>query len=157
MILMKEHQWSKVCSPRLLAVLAALITVLFAGVGNARACGEPGKAVASPAMPWLEHQDESDWQQTVVGLWHVNYTQSDGTPFVQSFKMWWSDGIEFDNALMPPTGGNICYGVWKQTGRGTVKLHHIGIMWGSDGKIAGTFTQDEEDTVASNGKSYTGN
>ena len=46
MILMKEHQWSKVCSPRLLAVLAALIAVLFAGVGNARACDEPGKSAS---------------------------------------------------------------------------------------------------------------
>jgi len=157
MIPIQKHWWSKVCLRRIGAVIALLVAALFAGASSAKACAEPGKAAASPAMPWLEHQDDSNWQQTVVGLWHVNYTQSDGTPFVQSFKMWWSDGIEFDNALMPPTGGNICYGVWKQTGRATVKLHHIGIMWGSDGKIAGTFTQDEEDTVASNGKSYSGN
>jgi hypothetical protein len=157
MIPIQKHWSSKVCLRRIGAVIALLVAALFAGASSAKACAEPGKAAASPAMPWLERQDDSNWQQTVVGLWHVNYTQSDGTPFVQSFKMWWSDGIEFDNALMPPTGGNICYGVWKQTGRATVKLHHIGIMWGSDGKIAGTFTIDEEDTVASNGKSYSGN
>jgi len=156
MIPIQKHLWSKVCSRRVAAVVVLLVAALFTGASGTKACSEPGKATTPPSMPWLEHQDESNWQQTVVGLWHVVYTQSDGSPFNQSFKMWWSDGIEFDNALLPPSGGNICYGVWKQTGRATVKLHHIGIMWGSDGKIAGTFTSDEEDTVAANGKSYSG-
>ena len=141
--------------PRIAAVFALLVAALFAGAGSARAC-KPNSD-AAPAMPWMQHQDEGSWQPTIVGLWHVVYTQSDGSPFNQTFKMWHADGIEFENALLAPTGGNICYGVWKQTGKRSVKLHHVGIIWGPDGKIAFTFTVDEEDTVSEDGKSYTGN
>ena len=156
MIVIQNHWWFKVCSRRVATVIALLVAALFAGVSGTKACSEPGKATASPSMPWLEHQDESDWQQTIVGLWHVNYTLNDGTPFTQTFKMFWSDGIEFENALNPPAGA-FCYGVWKQIGQTSAKIHHIGVLWGSDGKISGTFTIDEEDTVASHGKSYSGN
>jgi hypothetical protein len=148
---------SAVVTPRLAAILALLVAALFAGVGSAKACGEPNKGSA-PAMPWMNHQDEGNWQPSIVGLWHVVYTQSDGSPFNQTFKMWFSDGIEFENALIPPAGGDICYGVWKQTGHRSVKLHHIGVGWdATTGKIAFTFTIDEEDTVSEDGKSYTGN
>jgi hypothetical protein len=37
-----------------------------------------------------------------------------------------------------------------------VKLHHIGLMFASDGSISNIFTIDETDTVASNGKTYGG-
>ena len=50
-------------------------------------------------------------------------------PFVVFFKTWHADGTEFENAFVPPAGGNICYGVWKDLGKGTVKLHHIGLMF----------------------------
>src|ERR1700759_1831915 len=116
-----------ICTPRLAAVLSLLIAALFAGVGSAKACGSPNKG-SGPAMPWLEHQEDANWQPTIVGLWHTVYTESDGSVFNQTFKMWHSDGIEFENALLPPTGGNICYGVWRQTGHRTVKLHHIGVQ-----------------------------
>jgi len=144
-----------VFSTRFVAVATLLVAALFAGVGSAQACN-PSKT-AAPAMPWMEHQDDGNWQPSIVGLWHVVYTQSDGSPFNQTFKMWHADGIEFENAILPPTGGDICYGVWKQTGNRSVKLHHIGVMWGTDGKVAGTFTIDEEDTVSDDGKSYSGN
>jgi hypothetical protein len=146
--------WSKVCAPRLAALFALLVAALFAGVGSAQACN-PSKNSA-PAMPWMQDQDSSNWQPSIVGLWRVVYTQNDGSPFNQSFKMWHADGIEFENAILPPSGGDICYGVWKQTGSRSVKLHHIGVMWGSDGKVAGTFTVDETDTVSEDGKSYSG-
>ena len=151
---------SSVFSPRLAAILALLVAALFAGVGSAQACNQTKSN--SPAMPWMEHQEDGNWQPTIVGLWHVVYTQSDGSPFNQTFKMWHSDGIEFENAILPPAGGDICYGVWKQTGSRSVKLHHIGVMWAPDSTapggfaVAGTFTVDEEDTVSSDGKSYSG-
>ena len=147
---------SAIVTPRLTAILALLVAALFAGVSSAKACGEPNKGSA-PTMPWLQHQDEGNWQPSIVGLWHVVYTQNDGSPFNQTFKMWHSDGIELENALIPPSGGDICYGIWKQTGHRSVKLHHIGVAWGTDNKIAFTFTIDEEDTVSEDGKSYTGN
>ena len=154
MISIPNRLCSAIVTPRLAAILVLLVAALFAGVGTAKACGE--SKASAPAMPWLNHQDEGNWQPSIVGLWYVAYTQTDGTLFNHTFKMWHSDGIEFENALLPPSGGDICYGVWKQTGKRSVKLHHIGIGWGPDGKIAFTFTVDEEDTVSEDGKSYTG-
>jgi hypothetical protein len=152
-----SNRLRSVVTSRLAAILTLFAAALFAGVGSAKACAEPSKASA-PAMPWMEHQDDSNWQPSIVGLWHVVYTQNDGSPFNQTFKMWHSDGIEFENALLPPSGGDICYGVWKQTGHRSVKLHHIGVGWdATTGKIAFTFTVDETDTVSDDGKSYTGN
>jgi hypothetical protein len=155
---------SRICNAvtasRLAAVLALLVAALFAGVGTAQACNQSN--AGAPAMPWMEHQDEGNWQPSIVGLWHVVYTQSDGSPFNQTFKMWHADGIEFENAVLPPISGDICYGVWKQTGSRSVKLHHIGIIWGPDAKnpgsfvVVGTFTVDEENTVSADGKSYSG-
>jgi hypothetical protein len=145
---------------RLAAVFALLVAALFAGVGGAQACA-PSKATA-PAMPWMQDQEAYTGQATIVGLWHVVYTQDDGSPFNQTFKMWHSDGIEFENAVLPPVGGDICYGVWKQTGSRSVKLHHIGLFWGPDPStpgnfvVVGTFTVDETNTVSEDGKSYTG-
>jgi hypothetical protein len=77
-------------------------------------------------------------------------------PFLESFKMWHEDGTEFENAVKPPTGGNICYGVWKETSGGMVKLHHIGLMFDSTGNLSNIFTDDEKVKVASNGQTYTG-
>jgi hypothetical protein len=154
MILFQKYVPSKTLASRLAVVLTLLIAGLFTGVNSANACGESDKSVPSPAMPWMQNQDETNWQPTIVGLWHVVYTETNGTVFAQTFKMWHSDGIEFENALLPPAGG-ICYGVWKQTGHRSVKLHHIGVIF-ANGSIAATFTIDEEDTVSEDGKSYSG-
>ena len=101
-----------------------------------------------------------------MGLWHLIYTANSATPsnafpptpfqFLESFKTWHADGTEFENAFLPPTGGNICFGVWKESHHGNVKLHHIGLMFDSMGRVSNIFTVDETDTVASNGKTYTG-
>jgi hypothetical protein len=154
MISIQKYLPPGVCPFRLAVVLALLVAGLFTGVTRAEACGEPGKSAPSPSMPWMQNQDNANWQPTIVGLWHVLYTETDGTLFAQTFKMWHSDGIEFENSLLLPAGG-ICYGVWKQTGQRSVKLHHIGVIF-ADGKIAATFTIDEEDTVSEDGKSYSG-
>ena len=76
---------------------------------------------------------------------------------VETFKTWHADGTEFENAFLPPAGGNICFGVWKDSGDGRAKLHHIGLMFAPDGSISNIFTVDETDAVASNDKTYKGN
>ena len=99
-----------------------------------------------------------------MGLWHLIYTATSAsgpfppTPFqfLESFKTWHADGTEFENAFLPPTGGNICFGVWKHLGDGRVKLHHIGLMFGPDGNVSNIFTVDEIDKVDSHGKTYSG-
>jgi hypothetical protein len=144
-------------------VLVVLVTLF--GASNARAgCGDPTKAVSSPPTAWLNHssggqahdQDEEKTSPTIVGLWHLKYTASDGSPFLESFKTWHSDGTEFENAFLPPIGGNVCFGVWKTAGHLTVKLHHVGLMFNPDGSIRATFTVDEVDSVAADNKTYSG-
>jgi hypothetical protein len=91
----------------------------------------------------------------IVGLWHVIYTADDGSKFLESFKIEHADGTEFENAFLPPSAGNICFGVWKEVGHRSVKLHHVGLMFNPDGTM-GSFTVDEVDTVSQDGRSYKG-
>jgi hypothetical protein len=161
---------------RRFSALGALIVLglLFTAAGaKAGGCALPYKtgAGAAPAIPFVSPHTDGEWNEhaTIVGLWHVNYTATSDDnfppggsfpptpfPFVESLKTWHADGTELENAFLPPTGGNICFGVWKDLGKGTVKLHHIGLMFNSDGSLSAIFTQDETDTVASDGKTYKG-
>jgi len=50
----------------------------------------------------------------------------------------------------------VCFGVWKEVGHLTVKLHHVGLMFNPDGSLKATFTVDEVDTVAQNNRTYKG-
>jgi hypothetical protein len=155
------------------AVLVGLGLLFTASGANAAGCAVPFKAGAgaTPAIPFVSpHADgESNEHAGIVGLWHVIYTAThdDNFPpggpfpptpfqFAQSFKTWHADGTEFENALLPPAGG-ICYGVWKELGDNRVKLHHIGAMFAADGSVSSFFTVDEINTVAANGKTYSGN
>jgi hypothetical protein len=144
---------------RFSALVAFLVLGLLLSATGAKAgCGDPFKAGANPLMPFLGHQDDGGWsERSIVGLWHVVYTANDGSKFLESFKTWHGDGTEFENAFLPPSGGNICFGVWKEIERATVKLHHIGLMFAADGSISNTFTVDEVDNVAHHGKTYAGN
>jgi hypothetical protein len=149
----------------LTALAAAAVVALFSASGARAGCGEPFKARSGTVLSWMEHQGnseehegqgESNGPPTIVGLWHLKYTADDGSAFLESFKIWHADGTEFENAFLPPVGGNICFGVWKETGRLSVKLHHIGLMFNPDGSIKATFTVDEADTVATDNKTYKG-
>lgn len=164
-----------------LAAFAALaIAFLFSAAAAKAGCGGPGKLEAAPRIPFLNsvasaaasHPGDDDWREpaSIVGLWHVLYTATYSTsgplpvpvvppgsfPFVQSYKTWHADGTEFENAFLPPIGGNVCFGVWKKLEDGNFKLHHIGLMFAPDGSIANVFTVDEINRVAADGKSYSG-
>jgi hypothetical protein len=142
------------------------IAALLSGTTSANAaCGLTGKASANPIRLPILHTgvDGSDAlplgsDGTIVGLWHVIYTAG-GTTFNETLDQWHSDGTEFENAWLAPDTGNICFGVWKDIGPRTVRLHHIGWLFtpGSDPSTAsGTFTLDETNTVSRDGKTYTG-
>lgn len=169
-------------SGRFAALVAlAVFGVLFIASGAKAGCGAPGKAEPALPTPFISphgnapqnHQDDEDSRDSsIVGLWHVVYKATSTTSgplplplvppaepfqFNQTYKTWHGDGTEWENAFLPTTGGNICFGVWKDLGHGKVKLHHIGLMFTPDGSsIANIFTIDETDTVAPNGKTYEG-
>jgi hypothetical protein len=180
----RKNTFWVLCSSRFFAIAAlAVLGFLFAAGGaNAGGCAvgyKPG-ATAAP-IPFVSpqadnHQDDYDehGRHAIAGLWHVIYTATDSTAgplpvpvippgppnsfqFLESFKTWHADGTEFESAFLPPAAGNICVGVWKDTGENSVKLHHIGLMFAPDGSISNIFTVDETDTVGYNGKTYKGN
>jgi hypothetical protein len=133
----------------------------------------PSSAVVSPHGDDQQGDDGAHGPASIVGVWHLIYTATYSTagplPFpvippgppnsftlIESFKTWHADGTEFENAFLAPTGGNICAGVWKDAGDGSVKLHHIGLMFDSTGGVSFIFTVDEKDTVNRNDKTYKG-
>jgi hypothetical protein len=165
-------------SGRFSALVALVALGLLSTTSGAKAggCAVSYKAGATASIPFVsphgdDHQrgEDSNRRAGIVGLWHVIYTATYDNnfppggpypptpfPFVESFKTWHADGTEFENAFLPPAGGNICFGVWKDLDDGSVKLHHIGLMFGPDGSLSAIFTVDETDTVASDGKTYKG-
>jgi hypothetical protein len=149
-----------------LAMLAALCLFIIPTCAQA-ACGiygAPGVKF-SIKLPAVAHADIDfpspfDATPTIVGLWHVIYTNgADQSLFNDTFDTWHSDGTEFESAFLAPAGGDVCVGVWRQTGSRSVNLHHIGWLFQPSTPTAtatNTFTLDEEVTVAPDGKSYSG-
>jgi hypothetical protein len=176
---MKESKTSGVwCSARVFAIVVlAGWGLLLTATGAKAGCAFNYKAGGAPPIPFVSPQPsaaashpDDDWERhrSIVGLWHLIYTATYSTlpsppfppstpfQFLESYKTWHADGTEFENAFLPPAGENICFGVWKDLGDGRVKLHHIGLMFGSDGSISNVFTVDEYDKVAADGKTYSG-
>jgi hypothetical protein len=150
-----------------LALLAALC-LLVLPTGAKAACGSFGAAGVTPAIKLpLTAQAAAGFgslpeagNPTIVGLWHVIYTNSaDQSTFNDTFDTWHSDGTELESAYLAPAAGNICVGVWKQTGLRSITLHHIGWLF-NPGTPSATatnyFTLDEDVTVAADNKSYSG-
>src|SRR5580658_7674826 len=167
--------WSRRFSA--LGALIALGLLFTAADAKAGGCAFPHKAGAgaapapAPAIPFVSPHADGEWNEhaTIVGLWHVNLTANYDEnfppggpfpptpfPFLESFKTWHADGTEFENAFVPPAGGNICFGVWKEQYDHRIKLHHIGLMFNPDGSISALFTDDEVVSVSKDGKTYTG-
>jgi hypothetical protein len=152
--------------------VAVLVVGLLSTGGNAKAsCGDPAQSsgVGTPTLN-LEQSGEKaaslssseSTQSTdrhsdgsILGLWHVAYVLFDGKPFYQSFKFWHPDGTEWESASVSPLSGNVCLGVWRETKPGNIRLHHVGWSF-SGGMLTGTLTLDESNTVAPNGRTYTG-
>ena len=152
----------------LVALVAFILSVAASSV-MAAGCAVPFAAAGAPASSpaWTQPKGDEHYEPaTIVGLWHAVYTATSApappafppVPFqlVESFKTWHADGTEFENAFFAPVGGNICFGVWKEIKEGKIQLHHIGLMFDSTGAISNVFTNDEVDSVAGNGLSYSG-
>lgn len=157
---------------RMALAAAAILAVTFVATTNAYANCGPTAGMDSAAIkltalayagPQVEGQNAGQpdaipslgANNSIVGLWHVIYTANDSL-FAETLKQWHSDGTEFENVNHNPAIGSVCLGVWKQVAVRTVRLHHVGWLFNADGSSAGTFTQDETDTVSANGMSYTG-
>jgi len=132
--------------------------MLFTSANANAACGDLGGTKSPIKLPMLFGATPSDApsSDSIVGLWHVIYTTTDGAKFNESLDQWHSDGTEFENAYLPVAAGNICFGVWKQIGVRTVRLRHVGFTYSGPGLASGAFTLDETNTISPDGKTYTG-
>lgn len=150
------------------AFIASVLALLFATSSAKAACGSPGQGSGVTVVVPLvaqspnegsgqdtERDHDYDHGGSILGLWHVTYVFSDGTPNFQSFKFWHPDGTEWESANGSPLGGNVCVGVWKETRAGTVRLHHVAWTF-ANGIPTGTLTIDEINTVARDSETYTG-
>jgi hypothetical protein len=154
--------WSRRCRAGL-TLLAALCFVAVPTCARA-ACGSFGATgiKASIKLPPMEQADldfPSPFGPTIVGLWHVTYTGPGDSLFNDTFDTWHADGTEIESAFLAPAGGNMCVGVWVQTGDRKVKLHHVGWDFNPAAPTATAtdyFTLDEEIKVDSDGKTYSG-
>jgi len=147
------------------ALVAALCLFLLPTAANA-ACGRYGVpglklSVVLPAVAHADFDFSSSMANdpTIVGLWHVIYTNSaDQSTFNDTFDTWHSDGTEFESAFLAPAGGDVCVGVWKKIGQ-SVTLHHVGWLFNPSTPTAtatNTFTLDEVVSLDKGGKTYTG-
>jgi len=147
-------------------VMVSLAALLLATASAKAACGIPEQGSGVTAvLPFVaQSADEDSAQSTdghhdhdgsILGLWHVTYLFSDGTLNFQSFKFWHPDGTEWESSSASPLTGNVCVGVWKETYGGKVRLHHVGWTYVA-GTLTGTLTIDEVNTVARDGRTYTG-
>lgn len=103
--------------------LGALTKIVPHGASDADTAMRPADLPANPP--------------TIVGLWHVQYTQ--GSQVVDEvFDLWHADGTEIGVDTTPPVLGNVCNGVWSQTGTLTYKLTHPSFLFDQNGQVSGT-------------------
>jgi hypothetical protein len=91
----------------------------------------------------------------IVGLWRVTFV-SDGQVVDEGFDIWHSDGTEVLNDNPPPATGNVCVGVWSQTGGRTFKLKHLSWSYDMNGNLNGTVIIREQVAVDTSGASFKG-
>lgn len=95
---------------------------------------------------------------TIIGLWDSVYTTSDGQPFQESFDTWHSDGSELEQANVPfADGGNICVGMWEQTGPRAYREYHTAWTYDQNDNVNGTIQITANLKVARDNSSYSGN
>ena len=93
---------------------------------------------------------------SIVGLWNVTFTSGGQTVDV-AFDAWHSDGTEILNDYTNPIEGNVCLGVYEQTGPRTYKLKHPSWAFDTTGTLLGTVIIKENVQVSPDGNSYHGN
>jgi hypothetical protein len=144
-----------------LTITAAAIGVFFAS--NALACGVRlgfGPSPLALLSPQQQFQSQSSLAEaqsaladrqtgkegnsepgrtSLVGMWTVNFFVA-GQTWDVAIEQFYADGNEMTNDIaVPPTVGNICWGVWERVSNRVYKLKHIGWSFDANGVYAGRF------------------
>ena len=127
--------------------------------------GMPAGAQAVPSVPGMftaqanaspnANSSASNGPVSIVGLWNLNFV-ADGTVVDVAFDAWNSDGIEVLNDFTNPINGNVCLGVWEQTGPRTYKLKHPSWYFDGSGNLLGTVVIHELVRLSADGDSFSG-
>src|SRR5438132_5042749 len=144
--------------------LAIALCAAFASTANAQ-CGLSLKGNRSvlgnalPATASLKAQESSakdGGDVTIVGLWDVKFI-SDNQVIDEGFDQYHSDGTEILNDTPPPAAGNVCLGVYENTGPRTLSLKHPSWLYDPTNTfVIGRVTILERITLDRGGHSFTG-
>jgi hypothetical protein len=95
---------------------------------------------------------------SVVGMWRTVLLLGDGPErFDEAFQQFHSDGTEtMLSDGLPPVLGNVCLGIWKQTGGRSLKVKHMAWNWEANGAFAGTFVMEAELRLSRDGRTFAG-
>jgi hypothetical protein len=124
--------------------------------GNLKPTATSAAITLETASPGGERDD--DEEQPVVGLWRVAFLAGDGVAVAyEGFQQWHAGGTEtmVDNGVAPAFG-NVCVGVWKQTGPRTFRLRHVTFNWDENGRSTGTFQLLMTVRLDRTGRTYAG-
>lgn len=141
-------------------LLSATAIALMAGTLSAQACGngtDDGAAIVRvipqvKQAPLGRARMEYD---SIVGLWQVSYSVN-GNVVLHTIDTWSSDGTELLIADKSPIVGNVCAGVWQNTGPHGVQLHHLGWTFDGTGTPTGSLVDDESLKVGRDAMTYSG-
>lgn len=180
---MKETRKVKLNNLQGRALLTALVlSALTAGSASAN-CGQTKNA--SPAAYQMATQSFQRMQAklqtlrgsrpaavpeasapSIVGYWHTvfladpngGYYTAGPNVFDEGFDAWHADGTETLNDISPPPTGNVCIGVWTQTGPLTYQLKHPTWFFDEDTNttVIGVGTISEQVTLDPGGNHYSG-
>jgi hypothetical protein len=102
---------------------------------------------------------------SIVGYWHIvslvdpdgGYSTAGPNVFDEGFDAWHADGTETLNDISAPPTGNVCIGVWSQTGPLTYVLKHPSWLYDENNTtVIAVATITQEVTLDPGGNSYTG-
>ncbi|MBV9996338.1 MAG: hypothetical protein JO127_14130 [Caulobacteraceae bacterium] len=134
--------------------VAAAAAPAFAGCG----VGAPVQpAVFSSASGGAGLTPANLGAQGIVGMWSVQFLANGGV-FDTAYAQWHSDGTELMNSLgRTPASGNVCMGVWTQTGPFSYHLRHLALSFDpATGKPDHRDVISEDVTVDPRGQSFSG-
>jgi hypothetical protein len=149
-----------------ITLTGALLAVSASFAPNLTACSLPGVSALrvpvtlppglfAPAAQPKPAGPATSSGSSIVGLWNVTF-YSGGAIVDQAFDAWHSDGTEILNDFTDPIEGNVCLGVWSETGPQTFKLKHPSWTFDSSGNLTGTAYILETITVGPGGDQYAG-
>jgi hypothetical protein len=146
------------------AICAAVGLTIAASSISAHACNpllgkDYGKFITPKVAASLlaKNNPQSPAKSSIVGLWHLVHTASDGSLFAEAYDTWHSDGTEEELINAPPAAGPICMGVWTQSGKSVQLLTHVTWLYDLNNSFVGTLNMTQVNKMKKgDGNKYTG-